>query len=77
MGSVTVASGPVGGTFAGNVTSASINIQGGANATVAAFGDQVSGSIATNSITSTGNNTMTGSGSTVQPTRVLNYLIRI
>jgi microcystin-dependent protein len=76
-GNVIVSSGAVGGTFNGNVTSVSINIQGGANATVAAIGDTVAGSIMTNAITSNGANTLTGTAATVQPTRVLNYLIRV
>lgn len=76
-GSVTVSSGSVGGSFTGNVTSVSINIQGGANATVAAIGDSVAGSIATNPITSNGGNTLTGTGNVVQPTMIFNYAIRI
>ncbi|GEP56735.1 tail fiber protein [Reyranella soli] len=76
-GPVTVSSGSVGGTFAGSVTSVGINVQGGADATVAAIGSSVAGTIATNPITSNGGNTLTGTGNVVQPTMILNYLIRI
>jgi microcystin-dependent protein len=76
-GNVTVTSGSVGGTFTGNVTSVSNNVQGGASTTVAGFGDQVAGSIMTNPITANGGNTLTGIANVVQPTRVVNYLIRL
>jgi len=76
-GNVIVGSGSVSGTFVGNVTSVSVNIQSGANATVPGFGDVVSGSITTNPITSNGSNTLTGTGNVIQPTMILNYLIRI